>query len=152
MEPKYWLLAVVVMVAMSYASVEGAFGANCTEDMLRNGECAAKGYSDACQTNQDCQLGNVGANAICKNSMCDCMDGYSWKTDMCKAKGYNDTCTADADCQLGKLEDKGACSNTTNTCDCMDGFTWEEDICNDAAGLAISITLMLGVLLSKTTL
>ncbi|XP_052765713.1 latent-transforming growth factor beta-binding protein 1-like isoform X2 [Mya arenaria] len=172
MEFKYWLLAVGVVVAMSYVSVEGAPGTDCTGDEAlcnanetcnnnkcackpafknMSSECVAKGYNDNCTTPDDCKSGPLGTNGTCTAGKCACMTGYSMYMSMC-SKGYDDSCNANTDCQSGNLGDKGVCKNTTSKCGCMTGYSWKASMCqsdNGATGLTISITLILGALLAK---
>ncbi|XP_052765062.1 teneurin-m-like [Mya arenaria] len=170
MELKYWLLAVGVVVAMSYVSVEGAPGTDCTGNVTlcnanetcnnnkcacipayknMSSECVAKGYDDACTDAADCKSGLLGAMGICTSNKCACMTGYSVYMNMCR-RGYNDTCTNSDECTSGPLGAMGIC--TTGKCGCKTGYSWKAPTCqsvNGAAGLTISITLMLGALLSK---
>ncbi|WAR15992.1 hypothetical protein MAR_030586, partial [Mya arenaria] len=129
-ESTYWLLAVAVVMSMSYVSVEGTPGSNCTgnaKSCADNETCS----DPTCVTRGSCTWGNLGDKGVCDNTTgkCACTTGYSWEAEKCKANGYNHTCSNENDCQSGNLGDKGVCDNTTKMCDCNDSYSWKGDNC-----------------------
>ncbi|XP_052765743.1 multiple epidermal growth factor-like domains protein 10 [Mya arenaria] len=207
MDTKYWILAVGVVVAMSYASVEGGSvctptcnanqtcnsnnmceclpayklmdsacmakeyddactaAANCQSGHLgawgtcTSGKCAcssgytlymkmcSKGYDDTCTNAAECKTGSLGAWGTCTSGKCACMAEYTWYMNMC-SKGYDDACTADANCTSGNLGNRGVCKSSK--CACHNDYSWAGGVCSKgAAGVTISITLMLAALLSR---
>ncbi|CAG7834503.1 unnamed protein product [Allacma fusca] len=118
-------------------------------------ECAPRGTSESseCKSDIQCQAG-LGNLSRCFGRKCQCADVYNKFTviffkNYCYRKlNLNDVCTSDIECQAG-ISDDAVCvfheSYLPNekTCQCPEGKTCEKRSGDGAAGLLVSVTLVL---------
>ncbi|XP_052764116.1 multiple epidermal growth factor-like domains protein 10 [Mya arenaria] len=127
MESTYWLLAVAVVMSMSYVSVEGTPGSNCTgnakscadNETCSDPTCVTREYNDGCLFPVKCLFGLLASDTCGHSMKCVCVATFSVYVKI----------SSNGSCTWGNLGDKGVCDNTTGKCACTTGYSWEAEKC-----------------------